>query len=733
MERPWLRVAMGFGAGGAVGQAAPVAAWALPLAALLVLALRRGRGVLLAAGAAGAMAAGSQVVESPPGAPFEAEVASVTARGDRWQIVARPDRAPDAGVEVWLEARPKGLAPGARVRVVRAARPLREALGPGDYDPAARGQRRDVVGRARGPLILTRSAGAWAEALVATRSAARAQLAALDRRVGAGLLTGLLLGDRAAVPVVARRALEDTGTGHLLAVSGLHVGGLAWVVALLVTGLARRAGAVDPGRWGAAAALPAALAYVALAQFPLSACRAGLMVGLVVVGRLLGRPSDTLDLLGLAALAVMAAVPGAAAEPGFQLSFGAVAALLSLAPKARGLRAAVLAAVVASAATAPIQAWHFGTVAPAAPLANVLLTPIAATVLVPLGALGMAVATWTPALLQAAAWGAEVLVALAEALAALTGGARVVGAHSAPLLALPLVGLVAVATGRRRPAVVAALVAVGATLALRPPTHALDVVPVGQGDAILVRGGGATLLVDAGPDVEARRLGAHLRHLGVGRLDHVVISHLHPDHTAGLAALLEALPVGAVWWNGRRSPSPPWRAARAVGARRGVPFRVGEPAGRLGALRWQTRLAAPPAALAENDASLVVRVDGPGASVLLTGDLESAGEARLLAAGPRPVSLLKAPHHGSRTSSGPALLDALCPRGVVFNVGRDNRYGFPHPDVVRRYRRRGVTGWRTDRDGLIRLVFDDAATVRAARRGTRTLAPPRCAGDEGVP
>ncbi len=724
---------MAFGAGGAVGQAAPVAAWALVLGTLLVVVLRRGRRALLAAGAAGALAAGGRVAEAPPGAPFEAEVASVTARGDRWQVVVRPDRAPDAGVEVWLDARPAGLAAGARARVVHPARPLRGALGPGDYDPAARGWRRDVVARTRGPLIVVRGAGAGAEALVRGRVAARERLAALDRRTGAGLLTGLLLGDRAAVPAVARRALEDTGTGHLLAVSGLHVGGLAWVVALLVTGLARRAGAVDPGRWGAAAALPAALAYVALAQFPLSACRAGLMVGLVVVGRLLGRPSDTLDLLGLAALAVMAAVPGAAAEPGFQLSFGAVAALLSLAPRARGLRAAVLAAVVASAATAPIQAWHFGTVAPAAPLANVLLTPLAATVLVPLGALGLAVAAWTPTVLSAAAWGAEVLIALAEALADLTGGARVVGAHAAPLVALPLVGLVAAATGRRGPAALAVVVALGAWWALRPPAEALDVVPVGQGDAIVVRGGGRTLLVDAGPDVEARRLAAHLRHLGVTRLDDVVISHLHPDHTGGLAALLEALPVGTVWWNGRRSPSPPWRAALAAGARRGVAFRVGEPAGALGGLRWRTRLAAPPAALSENDASLVVRVDGPGASVLLTGDLESAGEARLLAAGARPVSLLKAPHHGSRTSSGPALLAALCPRGVVYNVGRDNRYGFPHPDVVRRYRQRGVTGWRTDCDGLVRLVFGQEATVRAADRLARVLAPPACVDAEGVP
>lgn len=719
MQHPWLVLALSFWAGTLLGAAGPLAGAALLGAALL--ARSRWLAVALVAVGAGSLAAAAEVAweaaapAQAPAAPFAGTVEDVHLAGDRIRVTVAPDPAPRWRVEVWQDARPPGLAPGARVLIHALPKPPRPPDNPGQLDAEAHAARRHVRWRARGPVRLLAPAPAPAEALVGVREAARARLDASSRPEGAAVLRGLLLGDRASVPAYARAALEASGTAHLMAVSGLHVGGLALAVGGVASWLARRLAASRPHRWAAAVALPLSLSFVALAQFPVSACRAGLMVGLFLVGRLIDRPSAGPNLLGFAALAVLATRPGAAAEPGFQLSFGAVAALLTWGGRWSGLRGALVVAVVAALATAPVQAWHFGTFAPLAPAANLVLTPFAALALVPAGALALVLAAVTPLPLDWVAAGTELLVAGAEGFAELGGGAWVVGAHLAPALAAPLAVLL-----HRRFGVLGAAGLIGWTLWLRPPDAVVDFVAVGQGDAVLLRGGGRAALVDTGPAPEARALLAYLRHEGVDRLDFVLLSHNHPDHDGGLAAVLAAVPVGEVLYNGRPTPprwAPVWR--------RSQPRAVTSEQRTLGPLRLTIDALAPPASAAENDASLVVRVEGPGGSILLTGDLEAAGEARLVAAGVAPVSVLKAPHHGSRTSSGDPLLDSARPGAVVFTVGHENRYDFPHGDVAARYAARGATDWRTDRDGRVRVVLGEAPRISAFRRAAEPL--PRAA------
>ena len=101
--------------------------------------------------------------------------------------------------------------------------------------------------------------------------------------------------------------------------------------------------------------------------------------------------------------------------------------------------------------------------------------------------------------------------------------------------------------------------------------------------------------------------------------------------------------------------------------------------------------------------------------MLLTGDLEAAGEAHLLKSYQGPATVLKAPHHGSRTSSGTALLDRVRPEHVIFTVGRNNRHGLPHPAITARYAQRGIRSWRTDRDGRVRVDMGSPLTVSAFR------------------
>jgi competence protein ComEC len=114
---------------------------------------------------------------------------------------------------------------------------------------------------------------------------------------------------------------------------------------------------------------------------------------------------------------------------------------------------------------------------------------------------------------------------------------------------------------------------------------------------------------------------------------------------------------------------------------------------------------------------VVLRIRWAGRALLLTGDIEADAERMLLAAAPGPIDVLKVPHHGSRTSSTAPLLETLRPRWAIASLAADNRYRFPHPDVVARYRAGGAALLRTDRDGAVqvRITQDGAIAVRCAR------------------
>jgi competence protein ComEC len=237
--------------------------------------------------------------------------------------------------------------------------------------------------------------------------------------------------------------------------------------------------------------------------------------------------------------------------------------------------------------------------------------------------------------------------------------------------------------------------------------------PVGQGDAALVRfPDGRTWLVDGGPP-GADTL-AWLRRSGVRTLDTVVLSHPHPDHMAGLVPVLRALPVRRVW-----VPRPPeageaafltfWQAAWASGARVGVPLHL--PGGEVEVLHpvpgWHAT-----GRRRVNDESIVLGVRHGERTVLLTGDVEAEGEAALVARGLGRADVVKAPHHGSRSSSGPALVAAVSAEWVVVSCGTDNRHGHPHAAALGRWW--GARRARTDQDGAVRFTTD-GHDLRASR------------------
>lgn len=656
-----------------------------------------------------------------PAAPVGAvtgTVSQITLRGEGAAVDLAPDQHPRWQIRIYLDLN-EGAdlpAPGARVRLTRPATAAAPVDNPWQLDAGEYLAGDRVAWTSRGPVQILSQGGRLSRWLLQTRRRARVTLDQIPG-VGAQVLQGLLLGDRGAVPETARDHFQRAGLAHLMAVSGLHVGGLAMATLWAFVALGRRLGHSQPLRIAIPPALAAAGAMVILAQQPLSATRAGIMTGAALLGRFSGRAVDPLNLMGFAAVIITLGDPLAWRRPAFQLSFCAVAALLITPRRWTGPVGAIAVATVAALATAPAQAWHFGTATPIAPLANLLLIPPAAMVIVPLGALGLLLSPWTDLPLRLAAHGAGWLTE-AAAILARWGGSPWIGAWSLWIFVGVIALIFAITHGRwlRIAWGLAAVACGGIWLAGRDHGAVIQCVAAGQGDALLIRSGDEAALIDGGPDLSARVLLDHLRRAGIRRLRWVALSHGHPDHFNGLAPLLERreLEIGAFYYNGRWPMGPEgWRMARALAARGLRPERPPSGPHPLGDLQAHFIALGGPARWSENDASLVIRLDGPGGSALLMGDAEAAAEATLVARGVGPVDVLKAGHHGSKTSSTEAFVAAVQPRHVVFTTGRHNRYGFPHPPVTRRYRAHGVQMWRTDRHGMVQIHLDAPLRVTA--------------------
>lgn len=246
----------------------------------------------------------------------------------------------------------------------------------------------------------------------------------------------------------------------------------------------------------------------------------------------------------------------------------------------------------------------------------------------------------------------------------------------------------------------------------------VDVLDVGQGDAVLVRGGGETVLIDAGdrdgPVVE------RLHALGVYRLDLVVATHPHADHIGEMADVLRTFEVERYVDNGMAHTTQTYRdvlGALAAGgvprhvARAGDTFPLGDEATLTVLFPGEPLLTGTRSDLNSN--SVVLRLDHGEVSVLLTGDAEAPTEVALVEGGLSPVDVLKVSHHGSAHSTTRRLLDAARPEVALISCGAANRYGHPAAETLERLRAAGVLVYRTDTQQTLRVASDgEGYTVR---------------------
>jgi len=524
----------------------------------------------------------------------------------------------------------------------------------------------------------------------------------------AELAAALALGRRDLIPREQRDGWRRSGLAHVLAVSGLHVGLVAGVLWLVLFGFGA---SPTTTRIAILLALPA---YAVLAGSSPSAVRAALM-GMTYVGaRLLGRALVPMAAVLVAASALLAVDPTLIGRVSFQLTVLITAALVRWAPALtsrlplpRWLAAAVVVPIIAQLAAAPIVAHHFRSAIPGAAVANLLVPWLLAPVVVAaVGATLIApvsgsVAGWLLALVAAGGDGLWLASAPGRAVELVTPDV------SPAVLALLIVcGVTALLPWRRASIGAAAYVAVlaGTVLwwRLAPPASAtiVELLPVPYGLAVEASSGGRHLLMDGGGTRrDAAELLAPRR---IRRIDAVLASHGDEDHIAGLTTVMRTTAVDRlilpVWLASRPEAVPLLRQARRRGTRvvrvaRGTRLTIDDMA--LDVL-WPPAVGAP---VEDNERSLVARLRLDGDSVLLTADIGRSIEHELVASGPIRCSLLVLPHHGSRSSSSPELLDAVGARLALIPAGPDNLHHHPHPDVLARLDARGIRYRMPIRDG----------------------------------
>ena len=550
------------------------------------------------------------------------------------------------------------------------------------------------------------------------------------------LVVGVVLGADEGIDPELRDAFKASGLYHLLAVSGQNI----VLIGFGVLGLAYVAGA--PRAVGHALAIVAILAYALAVGWQPSVVRAAVAGCLASVAWLLSRESDRWHTMAAGAVVLLAWTPRSFLEPGFQLSFTAVAAIFVAVPRLRrlhegyplpaGLVEVVGVAAACGLATAPILWLQFGVIPLWTVPANALAEP-AMPVLLGCGLSAALLAPVIPSAALALSWISGLAAAWIAFSARLIASLPYAQTSSRPLAlgivgtTLALAGLKALPSYRRRAAVITVVALLPllalAWWALHPPARwkppaglRVSFLDVGQGDGILLETRQGALLVDAGPpEAHVER---QLRRIGLHALAAIVVTHQHRDHVGGGAAVLRGLAVGAVIDPLQPHPGYDERVLRRTARRLGVPL-VPARAGRTYALgRLRLRILWPDhAGSRDEDPHLhgtVTLASFGSVDILLTGDSESAVTRSLPL---RPVEVLKVAHHGSSDTGLADELAVLRPRVAVISVGSHNDYGHPRADTLAALRARpGLRLYRTDRDGRVVLETDGRSlTVKVGR------------------
>lgn len=551
----------------------------------------------------------------------------------------------------------------------------------------------------------------------------------------AGALIGaLVLGEKHALPYAQRQLFIDSGTAHLFAISGLHIGMVAGLLfmctKIVLLGLLYMPSmpvlrhvqqgiyTVSPLRIALLCSWLGCIAYAALAGFSLSTQRAVIMLSVVYLACALHQRMFSLHSLSLALVLVLIAQPAAVLGAGLFLSFTAVAwiaYILHLLPhQLPNWQKVLCIQLLLPLCLWPLVQFYFGSSATLGALANIVLIPLMSVVLLPLCLLASFLEVWLP---LSNGWLIAVVnfiylnvLVFLETLNAFSWARPLnwpINIAQLLLLQLAIALLLLPRAFPKTLKVLVVLILVFIAIPNKPLAEGefkASVMDVGQGLAVLVQTHSHSLLFDTGPaypsgfSVSKAVLLPYLLTQGVQEIDVLMLSHGDQDHSGGLTPLFNGIAVSEVF------SGQPVRieSARGIDLCKagqqwqwdGVTFSVLWPEQSVEKTTnkglWSRN----------NNHSCVLRITSAEQSILLTGDIEKAVEILLLDSGSElHADVLVAPHHGSNSSSSRDFIQAVAPSHVVFSAGYKSRFGHPHEKVVQRYIQAGVNAYSTARCG----------------------------------
>jgi competence protein ComEC len=605
-----------------------------------------------------------------------------------------------------------------------------------------------------GIVIRDSSGGAWF-----MRTCVYPVRASILRRAGEILpgqegefLKDLLLGERSGISGETKEAFIDAGVAHVLAVSGYRV--------LVVAGMLMTALTLFrvPPRIGPFIAAPALLFYMVLALGHPPVVRGTVMALVFILGGLVQRRTSSRNALGVAALLVLGSDSRQLFDAGFQLSFGAVLAILYFMPPLRGpiagperrgfivrtfgwIARSILLSVIVSLGTLPITAACFGRVSLVGVVTNIAVVPATGAGMI-LGTLALGGGLVSPVLGASYAAADGVLldwtIRFSEFAASLPF-ASLETSRFGLWEAIPWYGAIGLAAhwrNRRMAArfLILLLAGLNALVFLRPDPGTsrgflrVSMIDVGQGDAIFVEfPGGETLLVDTGPltlagDAGKRTIAPFLKRKGIGAIDILVITHPDADHCGGAASIIRSFPVRRVIESDAGGSTAVYASYHAAARARGSPLslvRRGETISAAECARvyvlWpgSTRAASHGSSrgVTSNNESIVFKLVYGGVSFLFTGDAERDSETALISSFGSFLgsTVLKVAHHGSDSGTSQEFLDVVRPAVALVSVGLHNRFRHPSPALLGRLDGAGARVLRTDREGAVILETDGRA------------------------